>query len=244
METGIRVLLLTAVLMTLPGCASVRNWFHHRSEVRQAKAEAKEEAAQQDALAAQQDADATPPRVIDPEVERRKIKVPKIRSSNIEIGVQDGFLSIEDFGTQNAYGLTAAYHITEDFFFQGEYGRAYAGRTSFETLGGNIQLLTNAERHLTYYDIALGYNLLPGEAFIGRGRAMTSSFYFLGGIGGTKFAGDNRFTVNFGGGYRVLPSDWLAIHIQVQDRVFRTDLLGVSKLTNNMEASLGATVFF
>ena len=42
----------------------------------------------------------------------------------------------------------------------------------------------------------------------------------------------------------LLPSDWLAIHIQVQDRVFRTDLLGVSKLTNNMEASLGATVFF
>src|SRR6202012_2196151 len=75
METGIRVLLLTAVLMTLPGCASVQNWFHHRSEVRQAKAEAKEEAAQQEAQDAAQDADATPPRVVDPEVERRKIKV-------------------------------------------------------------------------------------------------------------------------------------------------------------------------
>jgi outer membrane beta-barrel protein len=244
METGIRVLLLTAVLMTLPGCASVRNWFHHRSEVRQQRAEAKEEAAQQDAQAAAADADTTPPRVVDPEVERRKIKVPHIRSSNVEIGINDGFISIEDFGTQNAYGLTAAYHITEDFFFQGEYGRAYAGRTSFETLGGNIQLLTSAERHFTYYDISLGYNFLPGETFIGRGHALTTAFYFLGGIGATKFAGDDRFTVNFGGGYRVLPSDWLAIHIQVQDRVFRTDLLGVSKLTNNMEASLGATVFF
>jgi outer membrane beta-barrel protein len=244
METGFRVLLLTAVLMTLPGCASVRNWFHQRSEAREAKAEAKEEAAQQNAQADQQDADATPPRVIDPEVERRKIKVPHIRSSNIEIGVQDGFLSIEDFGTQNAYGLSLAYHVTEDFFFLGEYGRAYAGKTSFETLGGNIQLLTPAERHFTYYDISLGYNLLPGEAFIGQGRAMTSSFYFLGGIGSTKFAGDDHFTLNFGGGYRVLPSDWFAIHIQVQDRVFRTDLLGVSKLTNNVEASLGASVFF
>jgi len=182
--------------------------------------------------------------VVDPEVERRKIKVPHIRSSNVEIGINDGFISIEDFGTQNAYGLTAAYHITEDFFFQGEWGRAYAGRTSFETLGGNIQLLTSAERQFTYYDISLGYNFLPGETFIGRGHALTTSFYFLGGIGATKFAGDDRFTVNFGGGYRVLPSDWLAIHIQVQDRVFRTDLLGVSKLTNNMEASLGATVFF
>src|SRR3569833_1323038 len=217
--------------MTLPGCASVRNWVHHRSEERQQRADAA-------------DADATPPRVVDPEVERRKIKEPHIRSSNVEIGINDGFISIEDFGTQNAYGLTAAYHITEDFFFQGEWGRAYAGRTSFETLGGNIQLHTSAERQFTYYDVSLGYNFLPGETFIGRGHALTTSFYFLGGIGATKFAGDDRFTVNFGGGYRVLPSDWLAIHIQVQDRVFRTDLLGVSKLTNNMEASLGATVFF
>jgi len=244
METGIRVLLLTAVLMSLPGCASVRNWFHHRSEARQARAEAKEEAAQQDAQAAQQDADATPPRVIDPDVERRKIKVPRIRSSNVEIGIQDGFISIEDFGTQNAYGLSAAYHITEDFFFLGEYGRAYAGRTSFETLNGDVQLLNSAGRRFTYYSLSLGYNLLPGEAFLGQGRALTSSFYFVGGIGATKFANDDRFAVNFGGGYRVLPSDWLAIHIQVQDRVFRTDLLGVSKLTNNLEATLGATVFF
>jgi outer membrane beta-barrel protein len=243
METGIRVLLLTAVLMTLPGCASVRNWFHHRSEVRQAKADAKEEQAQADAQAAQLDTDASPPRVVDPEVERRKIKVPKIRSSNVEIGIQDGFISIEDFGTQNAYGLTAAYHVTEDFFFLGEYGRAYAGRTSFETLG-QFQLITDAERRFTYYSLSLGYNLLPGEAFIGRGIALTSAFYFVGGIGSTQFAGDDRFTVNFGGGYRVLPCDWLAIHIQVQDRVFRTDLLGVSKLTNNMEATIGTTVFF
>src|ERR1700754_238289 len=100
METGIRVLLLTAVLMALPGCASVRNWFHHRSEVRQARADAQEEAAQADAQAAQQDSDASPPRVVEPEVERRRIKVPRIRSSNVEVGLQYGFISIEDFGTQ------------------------------------------------------------------------------------------------------------------------------------------------
>ena len=244
METGIRVLLLTVALALLPGCASVRNWFHHRSEVRQARKEAREEAAQQSAQAAQEDSDASPPRVIDPEVERRKIKVPKIKSSNVEIGVQYGWLSIEDFGTQSTYGLNAAYHVTEDFFFLGEVGRAWAGRTSFETLGGNIQLLTSAERRFTYYDLSLGYNFLPGEAFIGRGHALTSAFYLVGGIGSTQFAGDDRFTVNFGAGYRVLPSDWLAIHIQVQDRVFRTDLLGVSKLTNNMEATIGTTVYF
>jgi outer membrane beta-barrel protein len=66
----------------------------------------------------------------------------------------------------------------------------------------------------------------------------------VGGIGSTKFAGDQNFSVNFGAGYRVLPTDWLAIHIDVQDVVFRSDLLGTQKLTNNFAAHLGATVFF
>jgi outer membrane beta-barrel protein len=240
METGIRVLLLTVALLSLPGCA-VRNWIHHRSEVRAERAAAKEEAAKADQ---QDDTDAAPPRVIDPDVERRKIVVPKIKSSNVELGLDYGALSVEDFGTNPAYGITAAYHVTEDFFFQGEAGRTTAGRTSFETLGGNIQLLTSPERRFTYYNLSLGYNFLPGEAFLGRGIAMPSAFYLLGGIGTTKFAGDERFTVNFGAGYRVLPSDWIAVHITVQDRVFKSDLLGVSKLTNNIEARIGTTVFF
>jgi outer membrane beta-barrel protein len=240
METGIRILLLTAALLALPGCASVRSWYHHRTEVREAKAEAREEAAQSE----QPRDENLPPRVVEPEVERRKIKVPKIKSSNIEVGLHYGALSIEDFGTNPAYGVSAGYHVTEDFFVQADVGRSTAGRTSFETLGGNVQLLTRAERRFTYYDLSLGYNFLPGEAFLGRGIAMTSAFYLLGGIGATDFAGDKKFTVNFGGGYRVLPSDWLAIHITVQDHVFQSSLLGVTKLTNNLEARIGTTVFF
>jgi len=234
METGLRILLLTAALATLPGCASVRNWFHHRGAHAASSADAQ-------ASTEQSPDENAPPRVVEPEVVRRKITVPKIRSRNVEVGLNYGELSIEDFGTHPDYGLTAAYHITEDFFFQAELGRSRAGRTSFETLGGNIQLLTQSERRFTYYDLSLGYNFLPGEAFLGRGVAMTSAFYLLG---GTHFAGDTKFTVNFGAGYRVVPADWLAVHITVQDRVFQSNLLGTAKLTNNLEARIGTTVFF
>ncbi|HTC16106.1 MAG TPA: outer membrane beta-barrel domain-containing protein [Steroidobacteraceae bacterium] len=231
MESWIRVLLLSAVLAALTGCASVRNWFHHGS-------------AQNGAAADQSvDQNAPPPRVIEPEVARRQVKVPRIRSSNFELGADYGVLSIEDFGAHPSYGFTLAYHITEDFFFQGEWGRSRGGQTSFETLSG-IQLLTEAERRFTYYDVSLGYNFLPGEAFIGRGIAMTSAMYFLGGVGGTEFGGDTKFTVNFGAGYRIVPADWLALHITVQDHVFQSSLLGTTKLTNNLEARIGTTVFF
>ena len=240
METGTRILLLTALLALLPGCASVRDWYHQRAERRAAS---QAQSAPPPASESPQDENA-PPRVIEPEVARRQIHVPRIRSSNVEMGLDYGVLSIEDFGTHPVYGITAAYHITEDFFFQGEAGRSRGGRTSFEILGGNIQLLTQSERRFTYYDLSLGYNFLPGEAFIGRGIAMTNAFYLLGGIGGTDFAGDTKFTVNFGAGYRVVPTDWLAVHITVQDRVFQSSLLGTTKLTNNLEARIGTTVFF
>ncbi len=235
METGARVLLLTALLAGLTGCSSLRwPWQGDRAAAAEEPQSVDEEARQT----------AEPPRVVDPTVERRRVKVAKIDSENVEVGAYYGALSIEDFGTNPVYGVRAAYHITEDFFLEANIGRSVAGETSFETLGGNVQLLTGDERRFTYYSLSLGYNLLPGEVYIGRNLAMNSALYLIGGIGSTRFAGDNRFTVNFGAGYRVLPTDWLAIHIDVQDHIFQSDLLGKDKLTNNIGAYLGATVFF
>jgi outer membrane beta-barrel protein len=235
METRIRVLLVI-LASALPGCASIRHLFGHGQDAAQSSDA-------QSAQAQGTDADNNPPRVIEPEVERRKIKVPKIRSENIELGGYFGTLNIEDFGAHPVYGVQAAYHVTEDFFLQADAGRSKGGRTSFEILS-NINLLTEGERWFKYYDLSLGYNFLPGEVFIGRNLAMVSSFFLLGGIGGTQFGGDQKFTVNFGAGYRVLPTDWLAVNVTVQDRVYNTDLLGVSKLASNLEARIGATVFF
>ena len=236
MESSNRLLLLAVlvVLTSLSGCSIFR-----RDKVEQPQTE-EQAAAEEEA----EDADSTPPRVIEPNVARRKIKTPKIDNENWEIGVGAGFVSIEDFGTNPSYAGQITYHVTEDFFFRADLGQSTAGKTSFETLGGDIELLTGDERRFTYYSLSLGYNFLPGEVFLGRDTAMNSSFYVLGGIGSVDFAGDQRLTLNFGAGFRVLPTDWLAIHIAVQDRVFDSDLLGETKVTNNMEMVLSTTVFF
>lgn len=235
METRLRILLLIAASLTLGGCASLRNWFGP---------EAPQEPEPTDEQVAQAEANAPAPRVIEPEVERREIKVPKIDTENFELGGFFGVLGIEDFGSNPVYGVTGAYHITEDFFLLGEYGRSKAGRTSFETLGGDIQLLTDKERQLTYYNLALGYNFLPGEVFLGRGLAMTSTLYVTAGIGNTKFAGDDHVTLNLGCGYRVLPTDWLSISLGLQAHMFNSDLLGTDKLTSNLQGVIGVTAFF
>jgi outer membrane beta-barrel protein len=228
MENRICVLLLSLVALGCSGCAI----FHRPAK--------QDDSAQP---ASDSDNNAPPPTVIEPQVERRNIKVPTIRPSNLELGAYYGEISIQDFGAQPVAGVRLDYHISEDFFAEATYGRAKAGFTSFETLS-NIQLISDAERRFTYYNLSLGYNLLPGEVFIGRNLAMTSSFYMIGGIGSVKFAGDQNFTVNFGAGFRVLPTDWLAVHIDVQDLVFRSDVTGVEELKNNLQATIGATVFF
>jgi outer membrane beta-barrel protein len=244
MESRLRLLLLSAVaLWACSGCAA---WRAHEARVherRAARAAAHSKPAPLSDNAAEQ-ANAPPPVVVEPQVQRRAVRVPHIRSNNVELGAYYGMLSIQDFGTQPVQGLRADYHITEDFFFEAAYGRANAGKTSFELLSGGIQLLSSAERRFTYYNLSLGYNVLPGEIFIGHKVAMTSALYLIGGIGSVKFAGDQDFTVNFGAGFRVLPTDWLALHIDVQDLAFRSNIFTVYRLQNNLQATLGMSVFF
>ena len=189
-------------------------------------------------------ADEEVPPVIDPEVERRDIKVPKIDSENFEVGVYGGLISIEDFGSDTVVGVRAAFHATEDFFIEAAYGQSEAGRTSFEELSGAVELLTDEEREFTYYNVSIGYNVLPEEAFFGRKRAFNTALYAIAGVGSTAFAGDDRFTINAGFGYRVIVNDFLSLHADVRDHLFDIDLLGEEKTTHNIEYNFGFTIFF
>jgi outer membrane beta-barrel protein len=141
-------------------------------------------------------------------------------------------------------GATLAYHLTEKFFLQLDAGKTTAGLTSFERLSGAAQLLTDSEREYKYYNLSLGYNIFPGESFIGKNRALNTTTYLIGGVGKTAFAGDDRFTVNIGMGLRLMPLDWLAIHADVRDNIFDIDLLGQQKTAHNIEAHIGLTFFF
>lgn len=238
MESRIRVLLLIAASSLLGGCAGLHGPFH-----RAVKQDPQTVAAEKAAVQRAEDPGA-PTVVIEPRVERRAVKVPQIDTENFEIGGFYGQVSIEDFGAVPVHGLRADYHISEDFFLEAAAGKARGGKTSYETLGGKVQLLSDRDRQFTFYNLALGYNFLPGEVFIGRNRVLASGLYLLGGIGSTRFAGDQHFTANFGAGFRVLPTDWLAIHMDAQDLIFRSDLLGVDRLKNNLQIHLGASVFF
>jgi outer membrane beta-barrel protein len=187
--------------------------------------------------------DQTLGQVIEPELERRTVERPAIDTENFEVGLYYGVLSIEDFDTGEVIGASIAYHITEDLFFEATYGQSEGDRTSYEELSGGAQLLDDSGREYTYYNVSLGWNVLPGEVFFG-GRAFNSSFYLIGGVGRTEFANDNWFTVTVGAGYRLLLTDWLALRIDVRDHLFDRDVFGTEELTQNIELRAGLSYFF
>ncbi|MGB5345945.1 MAG: outer membrane beta-barrel domain-containing protein [Woeseia sp.] len=225
MESRIRVLFLILLVATTSGCAATRNLFGMGRESAPPPAE-------------------DPGQVIEPQVERRDIREADIDTENFEIGAYVGLMSVEDFESNVVYGARLAYHVTEGFFVEGTLGQTDAGLTSFERLSGGAPLLSDSERRFTYYNLNLGYNILPGEAFVGENRAFNNALYITAGLGSTRFAGDDRFTVNFGAGYRFLLTDYIALHFDVRDHLFDIDLLGEEKTVHNLEGHLGLTVFF
>ncbi|HUH37657.1 MAG TPA: outer membrane beta-barrel domain-containing protein [Spongiibacteraceae bacterium] len=183
-------------------------------------------------------------RIVEPDLERREIRENKIDSENFEAGIWAGYMNVEDFGSNPVYGLRLAFHITEDLFVEANYGMTDTRETSFEKLSGSVQLLTDDERELSFYNVAVGWNVLPGEVFIGSKWAFNSALYLVAGVGNTEFAGDTRFTWHVGAGYRLFLTDWLSVNVDVRNHVFDIDLFGVEETTNNFESHLGINLFF
>ena len=182
--------------------------------------------------------------VIEPEIDRRDVKPPKIDAQDFEISLFAGIMSVEDFGSDVVYGARIGYHVTEKLFIEGSYGITDTSETSFEILSGAATILKNDERELTYWNFSFGYHILPGEAFWGKNHAFNNSLYLTAGAGNTQFAGDDFFTWSFGFGYRMLLVDSIALHLDFKDHLYDNDILGPEKTSHNLEGTLGLSYYF
>lgn len=181
--------------------------------------------------------------VIEPAVPRRDVRVPKIPNNDFIVGAFVGTYSTENFGASLVYGGRLGYHITEDFFVEALYGTTKVSDENFRLIlpGG---IFPEAEEKLDYYNLSVGYNILPGEVFFGSKYAKASALYLVAGVGSTKFLEQRKQTLNFGLGLRVFLKDWAAIQVDFRDHVYSLDLLGQRNSTQNLELTAGATFFF
>jgi outer membrane beta-barrel protein len=181
--------------------------------------------------------------LINPEVERREIETVSIDTEDFEIGMFAGMYSTGDFGTNPVTGVRFAFHINEHLFVEFAGGSTKTEETSSEVFFPSA-FPQISDRTLNYYNVSLGWNILPGESFVGDRWAFSSSYYFIAGGGNTRFADNTYFTVNVGMGLRFLITDWLAFHIDMRDHIFEHDVLVEDKTANNLEMHTGLTLFF
>ena len=182
--------------------------------------------------------------LIEPDVQPQAVDEALIDTENFEIGTFAGIMNIDDFESSFPWGGKLTYHLSERFFFEANVGFAEGGETSFEKLAGNVRVLSDEDRDYRYYNVNLGINILPGEAFLTENYAFNTNFYLVGGAGATEFAGDTRFTANAGAGFQVLLTDGIAVQLVVREHLYRIDVLGEEKTSMNTEVSAGLSVFF
>ena len=187
--------------------------------------------------------------VIQPQVDRREVKLPKYPSKDFEIGAYVGTYSTTNFGSSLVTGVRLGYHITEDIFVHVVYAQTKVSDALYrQILPGGI--FAQPEEKLKYYNLSAGYNILPGEVFWGRNTAFASSLYLIGGIGNTNVAASdkinrrNRQTINYGAGLRVLFFDRFSAQIDMRRHQYSLDILGKNESFKNLEWTGGLSFYF
>jgi outer membrane beta-barrel protein len=192
---------------------------------------------------AQQTGQRATEQVVVPDVARREIKLPRFPSKDFAFGVFAGTYSAQNFGASAVYGVRLGYHLTEDFFAEAALARTRITDEDFRLIlpGG---IFPQPNETLTYYNLSIGYNVMPGEVFFGRNVAKASAVYVIGGIGSTRVLEQRRQTLNFGLGMRVLPWDRFAVQVDLRDHIYSLDLLGRRESKQNIELTAGVTYYF
>lgn len=188
-------------------------------------------------------AEETAEQVIQPDIERRQVSIPRINADDFVLSAFVGMFSVEEFSTRRMYGLRLGYHITEDFFVEGEYVVSDVTDDNYRNFipGG---IFPTRVVPLNYYSLSVGYNLFPGEIFYGGKTALSSYVYLLMGIGNTNFVNKDFYTFNAGLGVTVMPWERFALHLRMRDYMMNNDLLGTPGIKHNFALEFGISVLF
>jgi outer membrane beta-barrel protein len=196
-------------------------------------------------------------RVIEPNKQTTSVQAAAIDTEHFELGLYAGLMSVEDFNTNLATGLSLTYHIhgTERFIAQVNYGSSETDKANFETIDN---FLAEEDRTFNYLNLLAGYKILDGRSFLGKRMKFNSAIYLLAGGANIEFANNDETGYVLGASYRVVLTDWLTVNFDVRDTVFdreflaKTDFDGagnpvttnLSKTTHNTEVLLGINALF
>ncbi|WP_347329678.1 outer membrane beta-barrel domain-containing protein [Marinimicrobium locisalis] len=163
----------------------------------------------------------------------------RIDSEVLDLGVTAGVVNIADFNGEWALGVSATFQATENFFLQYNFLQADSSPSAYENNQG--RLFEGSDRTFRHYDLLVGYKVFQGELFASEGRARLSSLYAVGGVGETRFGGEENFTTTLGVGYEAALTRDILLRIDYRAHLYDSSLIADeerSVTSNQMSAGL------
>lgn len=177
--------------------------------------------------------------VIPTTVPQNKAALPSLSAYDVELGVDFGTLSVEDFNTNPVVGVNLNFYITPKFFSKFKYASSDTEKSNVEQ-----NLNFNPDRTFSYGAIGAGYQLFSGLSAVGSYQRFSSGIFAIGGIELVEFANNDTEGFFFGATYKCLINQAITFDINFLTHVFDREFLGEEKTTMNNEFSLGLNVLF
>ncbi|MDH5392664.1 MAG: outer membrane beta-barrel domain-containing protein [Gammaproteobacteria bacterium] len=175
--------------------------------------------------------------IVKPDAEQEIIKNADIRNLGMNTGVYMGVMNYENFNSSLLLAWYLNYPFDENLFVEAELGISRVSDTEYRNIG--LPLLSEERVVAAFYTVLVGYNLLPGEVYLGHGKTLRSDVYLLAGVGTVDIDNNSYVALHFGGGIKIELNDDSGLRIEFRDRMIDSDILGSDKLTNNTEFHLG-----
>ncbi len=182
-------------------------------------------------------------RIIEPKKEVPVAKSAAIDTEKFELGLFGGFLAVENFSTNLAWGASFSYHITPSFMAQINYSESDVDKATFEDVA-NANFLNDDDRVFKSYNLLAGYRILRGRSFIGVNKKYNSDIYLLAGFGSVDFAGESNTSFVVGSSYRVVLTDSIVANFDIRGHSVESNFLDDNKRTFNVEYALGFNFLF
>lgn len=149
----------------------------------------------------------------------------QVKPEVIDASVALGVLSIEDFTSELAVGVSASFLASEDLFIEYNFLATSISESAFEKNAAFTTFTLGEGRRFRHYDLLLGYNLFQTEFLVGDAKSILSKLYLVAGVGDTQFGTEDNFTYTLGVGYRVRLSEKLFFKIDYRNHIYDSALV-------------------
>ncbi len=148
--------------------------------------------------------------------------------------------------TSSSYLVGGAYtfHISEDLALEGYFGYTRQRAELIRIVENRFATdLIREDARVFVYGGHVLWNLAYGKLRWFHARVSRFDFYLALGGGITDNSAARTLTFSGGLGLKFYPTSWFAVRLDVRDQVLNQELLGESRIVNNLLTTLGASVF-